>query len=208
MTTRLELINNARRRIGATALTSESAKGGDRDVAIYDSVVADILGGYPWTFSTPTRQLQRLTVTPLLEYRYLYALPVDMDGSPREVWSDARADTPLTDYRLTVEDIDTQKRRCLATDAEAVWMTYTASIAPDFWPGNIREIVTRALMAEFALTIREDAPMRQRLREEVFGSAAQGGDGGLVGAARSFDASARASQVLARGISPLIAVRR
>jgi len=205
---RITIVNAARQRIGASPLISETAKGADRDLAIYDGVVGSILSSYPWTFSTPTRKLDRLVPPAPIEYKYLYLLPPDMDGSPRAVYSDRDARVPVTDFRLTVETIDGQQRKCLATDAETVWLTFTATIDPSFWPGNVREVVIQALMAEFALTLREDANLAVKLREIVYGPPSMQGDGGLVAQARALDSSARASSVLARGVSPLIAVRR
>ncbi len=62
-------------------------------------------------------------------------------------------------------------------------------------------------MSELALTIREDRPLRDKLRQDAFGSPSEGGVGGALGTALANDNQALPSTVVGGGINPLIDVR-
>ena len=75
------------------------------------------------------------------------------------------------------------------------------------WPGDFRELFTVALMAELALSIREDRPLRNELYRQAWGTPQEGGRGGLFGAALDNDSQAIPSTIVGGGYNPLIDVR-
>jgi hypothetical protein len=211
MSTRLAIIDEALVSIGALPLQAETAPGAESRIAEYDTVVAAILSGYPWTFSTPTRRLTRLALTPPVAWRYAYARPVEMIGAPRAAYDQADCRQPFFAWELIVIiDGEGHKVPVLATDAEQVWLTFTSSIDPQWWPGYLKQVIVEALKAQYALSVREDRQLAERLKAAVYGSTATPGELGLLGHARNMDASAKPSSVLGQALTgnPLIMARQ
>ncbi len=196
MTTRLAIIDEALVSIGCLPLQSETAPGADSRILEYETIVAAILTGYPWTFSTPTRQLSRLAIVPAIAWSYAYQRPVEMIGAPRAAYSQADTRTPFFDWELTTIITTTGKVPVLATNAESVWLTFTSSIDPQWWPGYLKQIVVIACKAQFALSVREDKAMHDSLWRDVNGDPRTPGEMGLLGAAHNMDAAAKPSEVL------------
>lgn len=199
MTTRIDIINRQLLRIGSEPLQSEQADGADSHLAIYDSVLEDLISRYPWTFCTMTRRLVQKSQAPAQRWLYAYALPSDMLGSPRAVYDSESRRAPLTDFELSTGE--------LQADAASVWMTFQTKPSPVFWPGYFRELVVLAGAAEMALSVREDKTLRDVLRNDCYGTPSQMGEGGLFGQAKNYDAQSKPSPVVAEGVNPLIAVR-
>lgn len=200
MPTRLEIIQRAQARIGDEPIVSETAPGAPTLVAIYDDVRDDLLSRYPWKFARVIRRLTRLSAVPEAHWSYYYQLPSDMLGAPRAVYDSASEATPCTRFEIT--------ENRLATDAAEIWLEFGKRPEIVLWPGYFLSIVTKGTMREFALTIREDSGLWRALGEELYGSAAMMGEGGLFGQAKNLDAQSGPSPVIAEGASPLTDVRR
>lgn len=200
MTTRLEIIQQCQARIGDEPILSEADAGAQTHLAIFDAVRDDLLSRYPWTFATVIgRRLVRLTVTPEAHWQYYYQLPSDMLGAPRALYQDAINRRPFTNFDITENRV--------ATDAESLWISYTRRADPVIWPGYFRELVNRVIMAEMALSIREDSVMFERFHQVSFGSPGQMGEGGLMAQAKNMDSQSHGSVILTEGSNPLIDVR-
>lgn len=200
MTTRIILIDRALVRIGADPLGSESAPGAETHIAVYQDVTEDLLTRHTWHFNTQTRQLNRLAAAPDQHWAYAYELPTEMLGSPRAVYDRAETRAPFTRYELFEE-------RQLRTNAEAIWLKFQKATPPVYWPGYFRSLVVLNLMAEFALSVREDRVLRNDLLEECFGPPQMQGHGGKLAEARALSDMASPSPVLAEGENPLISAR-
>lgn len=201
MTTRIILIDRALVRIGADPLGSESAPGAETHIAVYQDVTEDLLTRHPWHFNTQVRQLNRLQAAPDQHYPYAYELPAEMLGSPRAVYNRPDWAIPYTRYELFEE-------RQLRTDAEAIWLKFQKATPPAYWPGYFRSLVVLNLMAELALSVREDRVLRNNLLDDCFGPSQMQGQGGKLGEARALNDMASPSPVLSEGENPLIDVRR
>jgi hypothetical protein len=199
MVAKIDIVNAALARIGENIHDGDDEPGAAENLMIFDSTLSYLLTRSDWHFATTTRQLGQMVGAPAQHWKYRYQLPSDMVGAPRAVHTSGAEGSLTQNFYLTGDE--------LWTDEPAIWMRFL--FLPDlrFLPGYFRELLERALMAEFALTIREDAPMRQRLREEVFGPPSHGGDGGLIGEAMNLDAQAKPSQRVSEGYSPLVDVR-
>lgn len=199
MTTRIALIDGALMRIGAEPLQVETAQGAETHIAVYDSVLRFIVSAHPWSFTTVTRRLSRLTAAPSQHWNYQYQMPTDMIGGPRAVFKVSDKRQPFHDYELVGS--------ALATNEAEIWLQYQRLPEIVYWPGYFVELLTVALMAEYALSVREDAVLRERLRGDAFGSPQALGYGGLMGLARAHDGMSKPSPSLSEGESPLIDAR-
>lgn len=199
MTTRIDIINRALVRIGEEPLQSEEAPGADTHLAVYDSILEMLLSLYPWSFARAVWRLARLSTAPAQHWAYAYQLPTDLLGAPRAAFNRSDRRLPFTDWRL--------EGRTLLTDAEEVWLEGMRKPVPVYWPGYFRELVTKAIMSELALSVMQDKAIHTALREQVYGSEAMMGEGGLLGQAKAQDAQGQPSAVVAEGSNPLIDVR-
>lgn len=206
MTLRIDIIDRALIRVGALPLQTETARGASLRIAEYDGIVADLLS-HPWSFGQRKRALTRLSGAPELHWAYRYALPTDMIGPPRAVFDSSDARVPFTDYEL-VASADATRPAELHTSAETVWLQYACNVAPQFWPAYFAEMAVLAVAAEFALSVREDVQLRDRLRREVHGDAQMPGAGGKLAEAKLKDAQGKPSARIGVSGNPLIDVRR
>lgn len=197
-TDRITRINRALRRIGADPLDSEDDARADTYLDIHDGVLERI-ATFPFSFMKLTRQLVRLVDTPVHGWTYGFQLPADRIGAPRAVYPNATDRKPTTNYDILGDT--------LVTDHETIWLTFMTLASYGRWPGDVRELVTKAMMAEFALSIREDRTLRDRLYQDVWGTPAEEGRGGMLAAALDNDNQALPSVEIAGGISPLLDVR-
>lgn len=197
MSDRITMLNRALLRIGADPLVTELDPGAPVHLAVYDSVL-ERFAAKPWSFFKVTRRLTRLAAAPEHGWRYAYELPADRMAPPRAVYYDTSR-TATVDFDI----IGAQ----LLTDYEQIWIVYLRTAGYELWPGDFREAFTTALMAELALSVREDRPLHDRLYAKAFGTPQQMGTGGLFGAALDNDSQGLPSEDLGGGESPLIDVR-
>jgi hypothetical protein len=197
MTTRIDIVNRALVRIGASPLVAETDPGADARIMDYDSVVGALLTGYPWYWAQRTRQLQQETAAPASpHWQYQFKLPPDL-GAPRAVYADRLSDEPTANYELS--------GAALWSNSATIWLRYSMNAPPAQWPPYFAEVVVLAIAAEFALSVREDHVLRDKLRNDVYGSTS--GESGMLGAAKSVDSQAKPAPQLPVMQSPLIAVR-
>jgi hypothetical protein len=198
MSDRITMLNRALLRIGADPLVTELDPGAPQHLAIYDSTI-ERMAAHPWSFMKTTRQLVRLSAAPVpAHFLYAFQMP-SLVGAPRAVYADATQRRPVTDY-----DIEGDQ---LLTNWEAIYLSYMRLVEPARWPGDFREAFVTALMAELALSVREDRPLHDRLYQKAFGTPQQMGQGGLYGMAMESDAQGVPSTPIAGGVNPLIDVR-
>lgn len=197
--TRIDLIDAALMRIGAEPLQSEAAAGADTHIAIFESITGFCLSANPWSWNTVTRRLVQLSEPPVRYWQYQFKKPSDMLGPPRSVFDCADTRTPFTRYELN--------DGTLQTDAPQIWLRHDKRSAAGDWPGYFTELIQRALMAEFALSVREDRVMRAALHEEAFGTPRENSRGGLMGVAMDLDVQGKPSPVVALGNNPLFNAR-
>lgn len=199
MVTRLEIIKRLQARIGDEPITAEDDAGADTHIAIYEDVQLDLLSRYPWQFNQVTRRLGRLTAVPDQHYEYYFQMPADMIGAPRAFFRDRECRHTLSNFQITENRV--------AADAEEIYIKFNGLVPPAQWPGFFRELFNVAVMSEFALSIREDGVLSDRLRLRAFGTPAQLGEGGLFAQAKNMDAQSHSQVVLSEGSNPLIDVR-
>lgn len=199
MTDRITMLNRALMRIGAVPLVTELDPGAPVHLAVYDSLL-ERFAAHPWSFMKQTRRLLRLSAAPVpAHFAYAYQLPAELIGAPRAVYADETQRRPTTDYDI--------QSGVLLANATQVWLAFMAVSGPERWPGDFREAFTTALMAELALSIREDRALHDRLYQKAFGTPQQMGQGGLFGAAAESDAQGTPATIVGGGYNPLVDVR-
>lgn len=200
--TRIEHINRALVRIGSNPLQTDETRQALQHVEIYQGVV-ERLAASPFSFLKATQRLVQLPAAADPRFAYAYRLPPGMLGAPRAVYAQLPSFNggarPITSYDISGE--------VLLSDCDQIWIVFTTLANPDRWPGDFRELVTLAMMAEMALSVREDRPMHDRLYQKAFGSPGQNGMGGLFAATLDADNQALPSDPVGNEDSPLLDAR-
>ncbi len=215
MTIRIDMINQALIAIGAVPLQSETAPNGPRYVAIYKDAISALCAEYPWTFQTGFVQLAQLSAKPVQnQWLYAYALPSDMDGTPRALYDSIALNNwysgpPWSDFDALIPPVTEFEiySGVLYANYTQLWCRYTKKPNEAIWPPWFRNLGKTLLMSEYAVPAREDAALRQALRLEVYGPPEHQGEGGLIAKCKSIDSQGRPSRVIQIGVNPLVAVR-
>lgn len=195
------IINRALSRIGCLPVQSIAAPGpaGTGVVATYDSVLEDLLSKYPWHFTRRFAALSRLTAEPP-GWSSAFMLPPQRLALPRAYYAGPDISArPLLSYEIATDQI-------YANEAQ-VYAEYQIKPPPKDWPGHFRELTVLALAAEYALEVREDEVLRERLRRDAYGPPDMQGDGGQFKVSADLDAQARPSPQPSGGANPLTDAR-
>lgn len=196
------IINRALSRIGCLQIQSVAAPGpaGTGVVNTYEAVLEDLLSKYPWHFSKRFAQLTKLTAAPPGGWTAAFQLPPQRLALPRGYWDSADiSHRPLQSFQLAGDQVWTR--------TSDLYAEYQITPAPKDWPGHFRELVVLALSAEYALEVREDAPLRAQLRRDAYGPPEMQGEGGQFKVSTDLDAQSMPSQQPAGGANPLTDVR-
>lgn len=201
MTAHVDVANRALARIGCLPVASfEVQTASVQNVRrVYESVSEDIMSKGRWHCARRTAGLTQLTGSPERYWKFRYQLPVDRIGLPDGYWDSKDRKRPLTLFELTDNE--------LWTDAEIVFATWPFMPLPVNWPGYLREVMQLALMAEYALSVREDAALRAKLRQDLYGNEQYQGEGGQFGVAMLLEAQAHAQVEIDGGYNPVISAR-
>lgn len=202
MTTRIDLINECLVLNGSGLLVSESAPGAETHIACWNRATELILSAHPWYCCSYIRQLNRRQDPPSpAHWRYTFDLPTELVGAPRAFYPDKDCRRPTTSFELLGP-------REVRTDHETLWCRGPWNVAPNYWPGYLREVIMLLIRSELALSTREDRVLRDKLRQDAIGTPSEAMQGGLLAAARSLDDMAKPSPVIADGSdNPLISAR-
>lgn len=202
---KLTICNDALLMLGASEMTSftegtDSAKICDR---LYDDLKKYILSIYPWSFAKVKVQLARTTDTPVTEWKYVYALPADIIGTPKAVFIASDAGTsPQTEFELYNVD---QPR--LLTDYETVYIDYITDVDESRFPEYFVYMLRHALAADIAEPLTDQITKADYFRSLAFGTPAENGRGGLFRQAAQADAQGQRAQTLGNNSFDLIEVR-
>lgn len=198
MADRIEFLNRALLRIGADPLQSEDDPSARVHLAVYTSVI-ERLFAQPWTWCKQTQRLTRLTAEPAQRWRFAFQHPPQMIGPPRAFYAD-----PLC--RSVTHGVEVEAAGILS-DHEALWITFLREMPWHRWPGDFRELATVAVMAELAMSVREDRALHDRFYQKAFGTPSEQGAGGLFSDVLSNDNQSEPDDEIGMGESPLIDVR-
>jgi hypothetical protein len=195
------IANQAIARIGGIRIESFEAPGPSGSIVkdVYDAVIPDLLGKYPWHFTKKKTHLQRVEPDdPIIGWKYAYDVPNDGISPPRALYSDKSCRRPLLDWEPVGKHI--------LTDAEAVWANYQWLAHPNFWPSYFRELAVLVVAAELAGAIREDWQLRAKFRIDAYGSEQYQGQGGQFAVCTGLDTQAAPSPEI-EDRNPIMAAR-
>ncbi len=202
---KLTICNDALLMLGASEMTSftegtDSAKICDR---LYDDLKKYILSIYPWSFAKVKVQLAQTSDTPVTEWTYVYALPADMIGTPKAVFTTSSAGAnPQSNFELYYVG---QPR--LLTNYTTVYVDYIADIDESRFPEYFIYMLRHALAADIAEPLTDQITKADFFRALAFGSPAENGRGGLFRQACQADAQGQRSQTIGNESFDLIEVR-
>ncbi len=196
------IVNRALAGIGCTQIQSFASPGpaGSGPQKTFERVLDDLVSKYPWHFAHGFGELTRLTGAPVAGWKYAFQLPSDRIGPPRALY-DSQAETarPLTRFQMSEGTV--------LASVERIWAFYPRLPDPSLWPGYFQELVILCCQAEYALAIREDPALRDRLRRDAYGPPEYQGQGGQFAVAALLDAQSNPSQQVADGYNPLTSFR-
>lgn len=193
------IVNRALSRIGASAISDMSATlpSGQIIQDVYDAVTEDILAKNRWTFTIKLAELTRASATPAGGFDYAFVLPSDRNALPDAYYA-AKGDFPNRPLKVF-----SYAEGFALADAPRLWAEYRFLASPDYWPGDVREMMALALAAELALAIREDEKLRALLRRDVYGDEPAQGMGGQFAVCVMMDDQAKATKQLGMSDNPV-----
>lgn len=158
--------------------------------ALYFQKKHYIMGMYPWRFTMKFMQLSRLVTTPLIRYKYEYALPSDrvQGGMPFVVAASGTNCIPTNDY-----EIIGNKLMC---DLETVFVQYQYDAPEEFWPFYFTELIIEVMKTELVYPVTENGQMYQETKMETYGTPSEMGQGGLIGRSMFIDSRDNPTQVI------------
>lgn len=184
MASDLDIVNAALLQIGDTKITSfvEGTDKADTCKVLYEQLREKALGMYDWRFATTKIQLSRLVLQPVNEWTYQYDLPTDRVSPPVAVYnSDQVGATPMLKFEIF-------NNRLLADD-EAIWIDYRFRQTEGEWPGYFVYFMQKAMAADLAMPIMENATRANDLFQIAWGPPSDNGLGGQYALAAKIDAS-------------------
>lgn len=196
----IEIAQDALAATGALIIPSFAAPGppGVNVERIYRSRVRFLIASYPWSFAQKQAELSRKGDGDGWTSRF--AMPVDLMGMPDGYYSDQ--DCRRSIARFELDDGDVQ------ADADRLWCDYKRLPPVTIWPDYFVELVLQACKVEFALAIREDRPLHDKLHREVYGSEQYMGQGGLWSLTTAIDARSTPTKSASMTGDPIRRVRQ
>lgn len=199
--TDVEICSNALLLLGEKTINSFDDTDGQTAAtcgALYGMLVNGWLACYPWTFCKTKMQLSRLVDAPISGWQYKYQLPPDRLIATWAVFDSAGVNAaPIQTFDIQGET--------LLTNAEAIWLDYTARPDESKWPPYFTLFAVHALAATFAIAITQDKSMFEVYQSKAFGTPGQAGLGGLWDMATRQDALTKPSFPIVQ--SPLVDAR-
>lgn len=163
------------------------------------SIVAESLLSHEWSWVNTEFELNRLPdVTPLKDFKYAFQLPSNMLCGPRAVYGNG---SQLNDGQWAV------KGQQLYCDYTTVVVDYAGKPPVSMWPAYFVNLVAKAVEADLAVPIRENATLKATLLEEAYGPPMMEGRGGLFGIAKRLDAKNKPTKSLFRNGDPFTSAR-
>lgn len=195
----VNLCNGALRLLGDMSITSfdEGSDLAETCNNLYDDSIRGLLAAHPWSFTKRKVQLSRLADAPINEWRYAHALPSDRLNL-LHIFPSARIGAlPLLEYELF-------EGRVFA-DKPELWADYQVSVEPAVWPPYFTTLARAALASDFAMAVTSSASIADFWQRRAYGSPGEGGQGGLMRAARTADSMQQPPQPITD--FPLLAAR-
>lgn len=180
--TSLSICSDALLMLGASPISSFTEGTDEANVcnSLYPDIKIKTLASYPWSFSFKKVQLARLITTPTTEYKYEYALPADMIGTPRAVFiSSVAGAVPQRQYKLSGGK--------LLTDYETVYVDYQYAVEEYEMPHYFVQNMKYQLAWHLAMPITDQIEKTDYWRTVAQGTPSENGRGGYMRQAMNID---------------------
>ena len=191
----IEIVNDALALVGHGSIHNFDGDSPASETAerLFPLVLNRLLDSYPWRFAMRHIQLAQLSEAAPAGWKYRHKLPPSRDGVPRRYYQTSAGST-LSEWEIFGDDV--------CSNASVVYCDY---VDAGGLTGTFRDLLVRALAADFAIALCDDRGLKDRYQQEAFGSPAMGGRGGLFKTAISNDAQgAGPRQAFSIGRGPLI----
>lgn len=162
-------------------------------------LVAESLLAHGWNWAKGEIELALLPdVTPLRGFGKAFQLPTNMLAGPVAVYGGGRR---LNDGQWKVVG---DRLYC---DYDTVVVDYGKKPPVAIWPAYFVNLVTKAVEADLAVPIRENATLKATLLAEAYGTPEFEGRGGLFKIARNLDAQSKPTRSIFANGDPFTAAR-
>ncbi|MDB4421829.1 hypothetical protein N9268_02510 [Akkermansiaceae bacterium] len=180
--TSLSICSDALLMLGANPISSFTEGTDEANIcnSLYPDIKNKTLATYPWSFSFKKVQLSRLITTPTTEYKYQYALPSDMIGTPRAIFTSNQAGAyPQRNYKLMGGK--------LLTDYEEVYVDYQYAVEEYEMPHYFVQNMKYQLTWHLAMPITDQVEKTDYWRTVAQGTPGENGRGGYMRQAMNID---------------------
>ena len=180
--TSLSICSDALLMLGASPISSFTEGTDEANIcnSLYPDIKNKTIASYPWSFSFKKVQLARLITTPTTEFKYEYALPSDMIGTPRKVFiSSQEGAVPQREYRLSGGK--------LLSNYEAVYVDYQFAVEEYEMPHYFVQNMKYQLAWHLAMPITDQIEKSDYWRQVAQGTPAENGRGGYMRQAMNID---------------------
>tara|TARA_R100000005_G_scaffold95101_2_gene75372 strand:+ start:1200 stop:1814 length:615 start_codon:yes stop_codon:yes gene_type:complete len=187
--TKLSICSDALIMLGAAPLSSFSDGTDEAQIAdrLYDDIQDTILMQYPYSWSVQKTGLSRFVDTPTNEWKYKFALPGDILGNPKAVFTtDAVGALPVREFEIYSGG--------LFANYESVWVDYQFRPEASAFPPYFVNLLKHALAAAFAEPITDQITKADFYHKLAYGTLDQNMRGGLTRVAMNIDGGDRPPQ--------------
>lgn len=193
----LKQLNIALASIGCHPLASFDAPGpaAEPPGLIYEAVRNDLLGKYPWHFTTRFAELSRKG-DGQKHWRSEFHLPPERLSLPRAYYETSGSERSLKRFELF--------EKTVCADTDQLYSEFQVVPSAAHMPAYFLEILRLGVAAELALVIREDRVLRRELRSNLYGSEQYQGEGGQFAVATTLDSQSQASRRIDANEGPIM----
>lgn len=167
--TETELVNSALRKIGGKRITSIDEAVGSAGIAsdILTNERDELLASTTWNFAVTRAALAALSVAPIFEFDYAFALPSDCLRLISVTDNDGG--TGAVEYKLeSVEQADASFVTCILTAVSQVWIRYVRKVTDvSLMSPGFREVLILRMAKIFAISIARSNPLYQGIDAEL-----------------------------------------
>lgn len=165
---------------------------------IYTIVVESLLS-HEWSFTNGEAELAKNPdFTPINGYKNAFRLPANMLSGPSGVYGNG---SNRNDGHWVVADDH------IHCDYDTVIIDFRKKPKVSEWPPYFVNLVIKALEADLAMPVRENASLKQALHVEAFGTPQEELRGGLFGVAKKLDAKSKTIKSFFANGNPITSAR-
>ena len=194
--TDVSICNRALLLLGHDAITSfsDGSSAASAVSQLYPETRDVTLGLYPWSFTIAKTQLAQ-SGTPVSDWDYQYALPVDMlTGVPRAVHTSSTTRAVFKEWEINRADDGLAK---LFTNTSTIYIDYQAQTGEDRFPQYFVQLLTYQVAAILAEVITDQITKAQHWQQMAVGLPTENGRGGFFRQACNIDSAGRPPEIIA-----------